>query len=90
MARSPSKSLTPTVANPPDSEIPCPGSRKHGRTPSGLLPHVRFTKDGGGRSASQHLPGPFPRSQRGGARPLGPAMLRAAVVSSMTQRGVWS
>jgi hypothetical protein len=60
MARSPSKSLTPTVANPPDSEIPCPGSRKHGRTPSGLLPHVRFTKDGGGRSASQHLPGPFP------------------------------
>ena len=29
----------------------CPGSRKHGPTPSGLHPHVRFTKDGGGRSS---------------------------------------
>jgi hypothetical protein len=32
---------------PPEAALP--GSRKYGPTPSGLHPHVRFTKDGGGR-----------------------------------------
>src|SRR5271167_5030391 len=62
MPRSPAKSFTSTVANPPDTEIPCPGSRKHGPTPSGLHPHVRFTKDGG--DGHPHSPSPpFPRYQ---------------------------
>ena len=64
-----------------------PGRRCPGRawsTPSGLHPHVRFTKDGGGRSSSQHPP-LFPRAQRGAAGRLGP-MLRAAVASTVTLR----
>jgi hypothetical protein len=67
---------------PPEAALP--GSRKYGPTPSGLHPHVRFTKDGGGRSSSQHPP-LFARSQRGAGRQLGP-MLRAAVGSTVTLR----
>jgi hypothetical protein len=67
---------------PPEAALP--GSRKYDPTPSGLHPHVRFTKDGGGRSSSRHPP-LFPRSQRGAGRQLGP-MLRAAVGSTVTLR----
>jgi hypothetical protein len=61
MPGSPARSFTPTVASPPDTEIPTSHFRQ-GRTSP-----------------------PFPRSQRGAGRRLGP-MLRAAVVSTVTLR----
>jgi peroxiredoxin len=52
----------PLLWQPPEAALP--GSGKYGPTPSGLHPHVRFTKDGGGRSSSQHPPAVPPLSAR--------------------------
>jgi peroxiredoxin len=72
----------PLLWQPPEAALP--GSGKYGPTASGLHPHVRYTKDGGGRSSSQHPP-LFPRSQRGAAGPLG-LVLPAAAASTVTLR----
>jgi len=71
----------PLLWQPPEAALP--GSRKYGPTPPGLDPHVRYTKDGGGRSSSQHPP-LFPRSQRAAGRRLGPVLRRAG--STVTLR----
>ncbi len=52
------------------------------RVPTLTCVSPRTAGDGHPHSTSP----PFPRSQRGAARPLGPAMLRAAVVSTMRLR----